>query len=599
MKKFSKEKLPTKLKTRWADSISRDLPWPEYPRPQMTRPEWHNLNGLWDYAITGMDQQQPEEYEGQILVPFPIESSLSGVEKPLLPDQCLWYRRQFEITAEWQGQRICLHFGAVDWHCQVWCNGNFVGEHSGGYVPFSFDITDFLDKGGENELLVAVDDPTDEGLHERGKQTLRPRGIFYTAVSGIWQTVWIEPVPQVYIEGIKLTPAIDPPSLQVEVTLSKSLPEGRVEVTCIEDGKTLAQAEGPCGQTLAFDVPDAELWSPENPHLYDLQVRVATGGVVLDQVGSYCGFREVSLQTDDQGIMRIFLNNDPYFQYGPLDQGYWPDGLYTAPTDEALIFDIEYCKSLGLNMIRKHVKVEQARWYYHCDQLGMLVWQDMPNGGKLPGNFTGIFLGYLLGINLRDGKGQYARTAREDAEKRALFKTELESMLKYLHNHPSIIVWVPFNEAWGQFDAAEIGDWVKTLDPSRLVDAASGWYDQKSGDIHSIHKYVGPAMPRLEDGRAIALSEFGGVGLDVEGHVWMDKTFCYREVATREALLKGYLSQIEKLIAMKHKGLSAAIYTEICDVEREINGYLTYDRQVQKLDREVLREVHQRLLSAE
>ena len=587
-----------KIQTRWANNVDPQCPLPEYPRPQLVRADWLNLNGLWEYTVSPREQEMPYEYDGNILVPFPIESSLSGVGKPLLPTELLWYRRSFEIPIEWKSHRVVLHFGAVDWQTDVWCNGHYLGQHQGGYNPFSFELTTFLRYGAENELVVKVYDPTSEGRQERGKQTLKPGFVFYTAVSGIWQTVWLEPLPELHIKEIKITPSIEPARLEVQVSLSDELEDGEIQIELSKEGIVLTQDSGVHGDPITLDYPDAQLWSPDHPYLYDLKITLVHKNQILDTVDSYCGFREISLLPDDMGIPRIYLNRKPIFQYGPLDQGYWPDGLYTAPTDEALRYDIEFCKSLGMNMIRKHIKVEPARWYYHCDRMGMLVWQDMPCGGKVPHTLV-LGMGFLLNLKVRDDR-RYHWFGREDPQVRENFKSELQAMMINLHNHPSIVVWVPFNESWGQFNAREIGDWVKAYDHSRLVDVASGWFDQGNGDIYSIHKYVGPGMPRLEKKRAIALSEFGGIGLKVEGHLWQEeKLFAYRMVQTSQELTTWYLKLLDKLITLKEKGLVAAIYTEICDVEYEINGFLTYDREVMKMDREMISASHLKLLNVD
>lgn len=585
-----------KIQTRWAKDVNPSCPLPEYPRPQLVRENWMNLNGLWEYAVLPREQEMPDEYHGKILVPFPIESSLSGVGKPLLPTEYLWYRRTFEIPMEWKYQRIILHFGAVDWQMDVWCNGHHLGQHQGGYDPFSIELTTFLRYGAENELLVKVYDPTSVGRQERGKQTLKPGFVFYTAVSGIWQTVWLEPLPEVFIKEIKVTPSIEPARLAVQISLSDELEDHEIQIQLKEAESALVQANGIAGQIITITYPDARLWSPNNPNLYDLKITLIHKNQVVDAIDSYCGFREISLNLDERGIPRIYLNRKPIFQFGPLDQGYWPDSLYTAPTDEALCFDIEFCKSMGMNMIRKHIKVESARWYYHCDRLGMLVWQDMPCGGKVPLTLV-LGMGFLLNLKIRDDR-RYHWFGREDPHVRENFKRELQLMMKNLQNHPSIVVWVPFNESWGQFNAQEIGDWVKACDPSRLVDVASGWFDQGNGDIYSIHKYVGPSMPRTEKDRAVALSEFGGIGLKVEGHLWQkEKLFAYRMVNSSAELTTWYLKLMDKLMTLKEKGLVAAIYTEICDVEYEINGYLTYDREVMKMDSDTISATHHRLIN--
>ena len=589
--------IPGRIQTRWAQDVNPDCPLPEYPRPQLVRDAWMNLNGLWDYAIEAINTPQPEQYQGQILVPFPVESSLSGVEKALQPDQHLWYRRSFSIPDEWKNQRVLLHFGAVDWQTQVWCNGQPIGTHQGGYDPFSFELTTFLRYRSDNELVVRVYDPTSEGRQERGKQTLKPGFVFYTAVSGIWQTVWLEPLPKVFIKEIKLTPHIDPAFLEANVVLSEELSDYKIRIQLLEDQNNRSQAIFAGTEQLVLSVEKPHLWSPDDPFLYDLKVELLQNEQVVDSVSSYCGFREIKVQHDLNGVPRIYLNGKQIFQYGPLDQGYWPDGLYTAPTEEALRYDIQFCKSLGMNMIRKHIKVEPARWYYHCDRLGMLVWQDMPCGGKVPHTLV-LGMGFLLNLKIRDDR-RYQWFGREDEQIRENFKIELKAMMDTLHNHPSIVVWVPFNESWGQFNAKEIGDWVKAYDPSRLVDVASGWFDQGNGDIYSIHKYVGPSMPKVEKERTVALSEFGGIGLKIDGHLWQEeKLFAYRMVKSKQELTDWYLKLMQKLIGLKEKGLVAAIYTEICDVEYEINGYLTYDREVMKMDSDLISAAHLKLISS-
>lgn len=589
--------IPGRIQTRWAKDVNPDCPLPEYPRPQLVREAWMNLNGLWNYAIEPINAPQPEQFQGQILVPFPVESSLSGVGKTLHPDQHLWYRRSFSIPDEWKSQRVLLHFGAVDWQTQVWCNGQPIGTHQGGYDPFSFELTTFLRYGSDNELVVRVYDPTSEGRQERGKQTLKPGFVFYTAVSGILQTVWLEPLPKVFIKEIKLTPHIDPAFLETNVTLSEELSDYKIRIQLLEDQNIRSQAIFAGTEPLVLTVEKTHLWSPDDPFLYDLKIELLQNDQVVDSVNSYCGFREIKIQHDLNGVPRIYLNGEQIFQYGPLDQGYWPDGLYTASTDEALRYDIQFCKSLGMNMIRKHIKVEPARWYYHCDRLGMLVWQDMPCGGKVPHTLV-LGMGFLLNLKIRDDR-RYHWFGREDEQIRENFKIELKAMMDTLHNHPSIVVWVPFNESWGQFNAKEIGDWVKAYDPSRLVDVASGWFDQGNGDIYSIHKYVGPGMPKVEKERTVALSEFGGIGLKIDGHLWQEeKLFAYRMVKSKQELTDWYLKLMQKLIGLKEKGLVAAIYTEICDVEYEINGYLTYDREVMKMDSDLISAAHQKLISS-
>jgi len=538
------------LVTRWSRDVTPDRVLPEYPRPQLTRRAWQNLNGGWDYAIVAREAPRPRQFDGRILVPFPVQSALSGVRRPVGEAERLWYRRMFQAPALADGHRLLLHFGAVDWEAEVFVNGAKVGEHRGGYDPFTFDITDALGDNREQELVVAVWDPTDRGPQPRGKQVMRPRGIWYTAVTGIWQTVWLEPVPRAYVSGLTITPASDLRTATVDVAVTGGRATDVVRVTALDGDRTVATAEGRAGQPVTLAIPDAHRWSPADPFLYGLRVSI-TGG---DDVESYFGMRSIAVAKDAAGINRLFLNGAPLFEFGLLDQGWWPDGLYTAPTDEALAFDIETTKRLGYNLIRKHVKVEPARWYYHADRLGVLVWQDMPSGNN----------------DTPAGRENFAR--------------ELEHVIDALRNHPSIVMWVPFNEGWGQHDAARYTDWLKRRDPSRLVNHASGWTDEGVSDVSDAHAYPGPVRPMLEDGRAAVLGEFGGLGLPLEGHTWIDAgNWGYRSYTTRESLADAYRARLDQLRLLEAEGLAAAIYTQTTDVEVEVNGVMTYDRAVVKL----------------
>ena len=563
------------LSTRWAKEVSPENALPEYPRPQLVRDRWVNLNGLWDYAITSVDVDKPRTLDGEIFVPFAIESSLSGVGKSVQPDQALWYHRQFETPKLNDGERLLLHFGAVDWETTVWVNGQHVGQHRGCFDPFSFDITDALADGDSQQIAIRVWDPTDTGDQPRGKQVLRPGGIFYTAVTGIWQTVWLEPVPAAHIRSLKVVPDID--NSTVSVTVDASARE-RVAIEVRDDGKTIASARGSGGETITLPIPDAKLWAPASPHLYDLEVDLESG----DDVSSYFGMRKIAVGRDDDGALRMFLNNKPLFQYGPLDQGWWPDGLYTAPTDEALKFDIEVTRELGFNMARKHTKVEPARWYYWADKLGLLVWQDMPT-----------FMARGQDHHVHKGQEQDARLA---AQTRMQFYTELRAMIDGLHNHPSIVVWVPFNEGWGQHRTNEILQWTKQYDPTRLVDGPSGWEDRGWGDLKDMHNYPGPGMFPAMDDRVSVLGEFGGLGLPLEGHLWQaDRNWGYRTLKTREQLAAGYERLVTQLHRLIGKGLAAAVFTQTTDVEIEVNGLLSYDRQIVKIDPQQLKAWHSKL----
>lgn len=562
------------IMTRWAKDVTPETAHREYPRPQMVREQWQNLNGLWDYAITPKDAAQPQEWQGKILVPFPVESALSGVMKTVGKDNRLWYRRTFSIPDAWNGQRVLLHFGAVDWDSTVWVNGHQVSIHQGGYDPFTRDITDAL-KAGENEMVVSVWDPTTAGYQPLGKQHARPNGIWYTSTTGIWQTVWIEPVTQSHaIMGLEIIPDLDAGTVKVFVDNgppSKLLLHSRVQVM---DGDQVV-AQGDDGA--AIKIPNPKPWSPDSPFLYGLKV---TSGSDLnkpsDQVTSYFGLRKISLGKDEKGITRIMLNNKFVFQIGFLDQGFWPDGIYTAPTDEALRFDIEQTKKFGMNLARKHVKVEPERWYYWCDKLGLLVWQDMPSGDMSSGR--------------RNGMGQRSQESVADYDK------ELKALIDTHRNHPCIVMWVPFNEGWGQFDTTRVVKWIKEYDPTRLVDCASGWTDFPVGDVHDMHKYPGPDAPKPEEKRAIVLGEFGGLGLPLEGHTWTAKgNWGYRKYGDQQTLAAAYVGLIEKLRPLVDAGLSAAVYTQTTDVEVEVNGLMTYDREIEKIPAAKLAEAHRTL----
>lgn len=562
------------LMTRWAKDVAPDKAWPEYPRPQMVRKEWQNLNGLWDYAIAAKDAAQPTAWEGKILVPFPVESALSGVMRKVDEKQRLWYRRTFDVPAAWKGKRVLLHFEAVDWETTVWVNGKELGTHRGGYDPFSFDITDALKADGAQELVLAVFDPTDAGFQPIGKQRKNPGGIMYTPSTGIWQTAWLEPVPVAWVDSLRIDPDVDAGLVRVTV---KGAGQWRkpptAEIVVHSGGKEIGTAKAVVDETAELRIPDIKLWTPDTPFLYDLTIKLGE-----DSVESYFGMRKIALGKDEAGITRMMLNGKPVFHIGPLDQGFWPDGLHTAPCDEAMRYDIEMTKKLGMNCARKHTKYEPSRWYYWCDKLGLLVWQDMPSMFVEPPRETKDKQGNVR----KPGPAAFERF--EQAKKN--FEIELVRMIECRRNHPSIVMWVPFNEGWGQHDTERYCELVKKLDPTRLVNNASGWTDMKVGDVHDIHAYPGPAMPPVEEKRAAVLGEFGGLGLGVDGHTWTAKHWGYRGAASQEDLTKQYVKLLQRLYQLRDKGLCAGIYTQTSDVETECNGLMTYDRELVKLDLE-------------
>jgi len=581
-----------KLRTRWFDSARSDMPLSDYPRPQFVRSEWQCLNGEYNYAITSTDSDCPQSFHGKILVPFSIESQLSGVERNLSPDELLWYRRSFTVDAAWAGRRILLHFGAVDWKCTVFINGKSVGNHVGGYNPFSFDITDFLQQG-ENDLVVKVYDPTDKGWQQRGKQVLEPHGFWYTATSGIWQTVWLEPVNEKRIEVIKLLPDIDNRCINIESILTCE--EGCRLIAKIYDGENTVFS-GEISTNQPVPIQDMKLWSPEDPFLYDLVLELYCSDVLCDTVNSYFGMRKYSIGNDDEGLPRLFLNNEPYFYCGLLDQGYWCDGGLTPPTDDAMAYDIRMMKDFGFNMLRKHIKVEPQRWYYHCDKIGMIVWQDMVSGGEYIGTFLA---GVLPNIGIKVKDNAYKKFKRGEKHWRDCFEEELFGMIDNLYNSTSIGCWVPFNEGWGQFDAKRISSKIKEFDSSRLVDHASGWYDQGGGDFKSVHKYILKVRKPKADKRPFVLSEFGGYSNIVQNHVWNKaKSFGYKMYNDKFSLTRAYERLMKKqIIPLVKKGLSATVYTQVSDVELEVNGLLTYDRDVVKIDEKVVKDLNEELKS--
>ena len=562
--------MPNTLTTNWTDKVSPENVLPEYPRPQMERADWQNLNGLWDYAITAKDADCPQKWDGEILVPFGVEAPLSGVKKHLQPDQCLWYKRNIDVKPAWVSgkERLLLHFGAVDWDCKAYINNKLVGEHKGGYDSFTFDITDFV-KPGANELRLSVLDPSNSGYTAFGKQASSPEAAWYTSTSGIWQTIWLEPVPKTYISDIKAIPDISSGTLNLKVILCGQSSDCKIKASAAVGGSIVGSAIADAGKDISINIPGPHLWSPDDPFLYDLNIVVSRKGKTVDSVKSYFGMRSIKVAKDSNGYDRIMLNGKPVFNLGVLDQGFWPDGIYTAPTDEALCSDVENIKKMGFNTIRKHMKIEPDRWYYHCDKLGMLVWQDMP------------------------ARHPAIRKETDNPEYEKQFESEIQAMINTHINHPSIINWVLFNECWGMYDTKRIATWMKELDPSRLVDAHSCGDNEGAGDFSDVHIYCYPGMPAKQDGKASVLGEFGGVNDVIGGHElkpgdqWGhgrvkngDIAFIYEDI----------VNHLKPLIV---SGLCGAIYTQPYDVEVEENGLMTYDRKVFKIQPEWMNIVNQ------
>lgn len=573
-----------KIKTAWAETIDVNNVRPEYPRPIMERARWQNLNGLWEYAVTPKGAQSPAKYEGDILVPFAIESSLSGVGRMVGADNELWYNRKFTVPADWKNDEVMLNFGAVDWKCDVWVNGIKVGAHTGGFTPFSLNITSAIKRKGENDIKVRVWDPTDKGTQPRGKQVSNPRGIWYTPVTGIWQTVWMEPVPATHISALRTLPDIDANTLTVDVVNNATSSDGLLaEVVVKKDGKTVASGRSVNGNPVEVEMPaDVALWSPASPALYDLDVTLYKDGKPVDTVKSYAAMRKFSTRRDDNGIVRLQLNNKDLFQFGPLDQGWWPDGLYTAPSHEAMVYDIDKTKDWGFNMIRKHIKVEPATWYTHCDRTGIIVWQDMPSGDTNP---------QWQNHQYFDGVEKH-RTVESEAN----YRKEWKEIMDCLYSYPCIAMWIPFNEAWGQFKTPEITAWTKQYDPSRLVNPASGGNFYTCGDVLDLHNYPGPDMYLYDAQRANVLGEYGGIGYVIKDHLWTpDRNWGYIQFNSPKEVTDEYVKYAEQLLKLAEKGFTGAVYTQTTDVEVEVNGLMTYDRKEIKVEEDRVRDVNTRL----
>ena len=569
------------LFTPWGEKLTPANVLPEYPRPQLVRQQWQNLNGLWQYAIREEGKPCPLAWDGEILVPFCLESALSGVGKPLPMKHALWYQREITIPSSWKEQHIFLNFGAVDWKTDVYVNGNLAGSHTGGYTPFSVDITPYIKEGSRQTVTLCVIDPSDRGYQPRGKQVVKPEGIWYTSVSGIWQTVWMEPVSENHIVSIKTVSHLEDNSIEATVFASNSQEDDMVELSLFAEGACVASASGKPGKPIKLTISNPRLWTPDSPFLYDM--KIALNGDE-DICTSYTAMRSITTAKDDSGIWRMQLNGKNLFQYGPLDQGWWPDGLYTAPSDEALVYDIQTTKDLGFNMIRKHVKVEPERWYYHCDRLGMLVWQDMPSGD----------LGNKWEPHAYKGGTDKTRTV----ESKNNYYAEWKEIIDFGISHPCIVVWVPFNEAWGQFETEKVAEWTKQYDPSRLVNPASGGNFVHAGDILDLHNYPAPKMYLYDPDRVNVLGEYGGIGLPLEGHLWWNnRNWGYIKFTNSDEVTAEYVRYAEQLSKMVSQGFSAAVYTQTSDVEGEVNGLMTYDRKVLKVNQDFVSKINKYVIS--
>ena len=580
-----------KIRSKWAEEVNPSNVLAEYPRPQLVRGEWQNLNGLWNYAITNLNST-PSAFEGEILVPFAIESALSGVQKKLTEKQLLWYEREFTVPSKWHSQRIMLHFGAVDWSADVYVNDVLVGSHTGGFTPFACDITDALNKRGAQKLKVRVWDPTEKGEQPVGKQLSKLGLIWYTPVSGIWQTVWLEPVSkQNHI--VKINPESDLVHGDIIVKTECVKQEGVIAVEVFDNGTKVGEGAAPCGNAVKIHIPNAKWWTPETPHLYDLKVSLKLNGKVVDSADSYTAMRSIGKERDKYGHLRATLNGKPIFMYGPLDQGWWPDGLYTAPTDEALAWDIQFTKDLGYNTIRKHIKVEPARWFYHCDRLGILVWQDMPCGERPSNN------AYSWARHQINGGSD---TTLTEEFKRNYYK-EWGEIIDFCNFFQSVVVWVPFNEAWSQFDTEKVVDWTYKRDYTRLINPASGGNLRECGDIMDWHNYPKPCMGAHHADYILMLGEYGGIGMIVDDHVWFSKTdkenWGYGGTCkSAEEVTSRYESFSKTMLPLLLQGLSGAIYTQTTDVEGEINGLVTYDRKVIKVDVKRIHDINQKVINS-
>ena len=577
-----------KIKTKWANGITPQNVWQTYPRPQLQRSDWQNLNGLWQYQVTDMKTKKNSiNYNGEILVPFAIESSLSGVAQTFNPKDKLWYRKEFTIDPAWKNKQVMLHFGAVDYECQVWVNNKLVGSHQGGNNPFSLDITKQLKGSGPQVLELSVIDPTDTESVTRGKQQLNQHGIWYTPVSGIWQTVWLEPVSKTHLKSVLPQANIHKNSIAFDFDIAGLAGNETINIKVTDNGKEIASLNQKAAKNIEIQLQETQLWTPETPQLYHVEITLTRNNQELDKTKTYFAMREVSKKKDAQGYYRIHLNDKPIFQYGPLDQGWWPDGLLTPPSPEAMIWDMIQLKEMGFNTIRKHIKVEPALYYYYADSLGIMIWQDMPSGFA----------------TARKDQEHVKHKAETDWEAPAAtaqqWWKELTEMINNLRFFPSITTWVVYNEGWGQHNTRENVQKVMEMDQSRIINGVSGWTDRNVGDLYDVHNYpsTGMILPAYTNDRISVLGEFGGLGLPVQGSLWDPnmRNWGYKNIEGGVDLISDYsrlMFDLETLIA---QGLSAAIYTQTTDVEGEVNGLITYDRKITKIPNEYLNVIHSRL----
>ena len=574
-----------KIKTNWGINLNQNNIWQEYPRPQLERKDWINLNGLWSYSITDLNALKPGNLDEKILVPFSLESSLSGVMKSLNEKQILWYYKEFEIPENWKNKNILIHFNAVDWKCELFINDIKVGEHIGGYSEFNFDITKNL-KEGKNKILLKVFDPSDKGYQPVGKQSLNPNGIWYTSISGIWQTVWLEPVNEKYVKKIDINNDFDNKEIKIncKLNIEENLP---MEISLLFKEKEFMKIKGNSNSDIVIKIPEEYFhpWSPSEPNIYRIKAELFDKTEkIIDSIESYTTIRKIEQRKDENGCYRIYLNNNKIFNMGVLDQGYWPDGLYTPPSEEAMIYDINKLKELGFNTIRKHVKIEPYRYYYYCDKIGMLIWQDMPSGDRQENKWEHHQL------NAGDD-------VKRSEESKNNYYQEWAEIINNLKFFQCIILWVPFNEAWGQFDTEKVVEFTNKQDPTRLINAASGGNHRICGNFLDLHNYPEPSQYLKVDDLINILGEFGGLGLDIKGHTWKDDNWGYKTFKTKEEITEKYEEYIN-LIINSFKGFSAAIYTQTTDVETEINGLITYDRSEIKVDREKIKAANEKIINS-